>query len=889
MPLTTGHRLGPYEILALIGAGGMGEVYKARDTRLDRAVAIKVLPEKLAQNPEYRQRLEREARAVAALNHPHICTLHDIGQQDGIDFLVFEYLEGETLAARLAKGPIPFEESLRYMVQVADALDKAHRKELTHRDLKPGNIMLTKAGAKLLDFGLAKTAARAPAGMTQLPTADAGLTVSGAILGTLHYMSPEQLQGNPVDARSDIFSFGVVLYEMATGAKAFPGTNLASVIAAILTVEPKSISVLDPMSPPALDRAVKKCLAKDPDDRWQSAADLGSQLQWLSESTVPSTPLAQRRDRKGAVLPWLVAATLAALLLAVTLFRRAPEPAETTRFPVFPPEKASFAGSFSLSPDGRRLACRVTMPDGTLMFALRSMDSLAARPLPGTEEGTYSFWSPDSRFLAFFAGGKLKKIDVAGGPAQTLCDTSGVGGAWTRDGVIIFGRPSGGLQRVAAEGGVPAPVTSLDASRQENAHLAPRFLPDGRHFLYLVRSTQREQNGIYVGSLDAKPEAQPRQRHVETDTQAEYVPDRRGGPGYLLFLREATLMAQPFDPAGLRLTGSAVPVAEQVGAVPYLATFSASTNGTLAYRSGAFSTQLAWFDREGRPLGPVGPLGDHRDPALSPDQQRVAFSRHDAGTADIWLLELARGAASRFTFHPALDSSSVWSPDGRRIVFASQRDGPGNLYVKLASGAGGEELLLKSAEQMWPVDWSSDGRFVLYVSVGPKSAEDLWVLPAAEGGAGPEGAPRKPVPFAQTQFRERQGAFSPDGRWIAYISDESGRGEVYVQASPGAASGASGKWQVSTTSGANPRWRPDGKELFYIAGRKMMTVDVKTAGSSFERGVPRPLFDVRTVFTPAVGNHFAVSQDGRRFLINGPAEETAVTPITVVMNWAPKN
>ena len=476
---------------------------------------------------------------------------------------------------------------------------------------------------------------------------------------------------------------------------------------------------------------------------------------------------------------------------------------------------------------------------------------------------------------------------AAGGPAQSLCDAVGTGGTWSRDGVIVFARGAGALQRVTAEGGTPEPVTSLDASRQENVHMTPRFLPDGRHFLYLVRSAQRGHSGIYAGSLDAKPEAQPRQRLLETDTQAEYAPGRSGGPGYLLFLRETTLMAQPFDAGSLRLSGSAVPVAEQVGSMPTGAfgVFSASTNGTLVHRSGGFVTQLAWVDREGRPLESVGPPADQRDPALSPDQQRVAVGRVDAG-ADIWLLELARGAApSRFTFHSASDASPVWSPDGRRIVFASQRDGAGNLYVKLSSGAGDEELLLKSAEQKWPVDWSPDGRFILYVAVGPKSAEDLWVVPAAEGGNRAQRAP--PIPFVQTEFRERQGTFSPDGRWIAYTSDESGGHEVYVRPFPP----SGGKWQVSTAGGFSPRWRPDGRELFYIGlTRKMMAVEVKAAGATFERGVPKPLFELRTLLgTMAVGNHYAVSRDGRRFLVNSPAEEAVTTPITVVMNWAPKN
>jgi tRNA A-37 threonylcarbamoyl transferase component Bud32 len=629
MNLATGAMLGPYELLSLLGKGGMGEVYRARDTRLDRTVAVKVLPQHLSSSPERRQRFEREARAVSSLSHPHICALYDVGRQDGIDYLVMEYIEGESLADRLSKGPLPVDQALRYSIQVANALDKAHRSGIVHRDLKPANIMLTKSGAKLLDFGLAKlrgNSSEAAPSLTSLPTERVSITAEGTILGTFQYMAPEQLEGREADARTDIFAFGAVVYEMATGKRAFNGKSQASLITAIMSADPQPISELQPMSPPALDRIVKRCLGKDPDERWQTAHDLMEELKWVAEAgsqAGAAAPVAARRKIRER--GWMIATVvffLAAGLLAVAYFRRAPveTAAAATRFFIYPPEKVSFTGTFAISPDGRRIVFRGTSEGKTLLW-VRALDSLSAQPLAGTQEALFPFWSPDSRFIGFYSSGKLKKIEATGGPAQPLCDAPlGAQGAWNRDNVIVFAPNfADALYRVSAAGGAPVPLTTLDASRKETAHVLPNFLPDGRHFIYLVTNAQRENTGIYVGSLDSKET----KLLVNTYQGAAYAP-----PGYLLFMRERTLMAQSFDADRLELKGEPFPVAEQVdlqlSAEPRFASFSVSETGALVYRSGSRRNyQLTWFDREGKQLGTIGPPGAYGNPWLSPDEKRV--------------------------------------------------------------------------------------------------------------------------------------------------------------------------------------------------------------------------------------------------------------------------
>jgi len=902
MALAAGTRLGPYQIDALIGAGGMGEVYRATDTRLDRTVAVKVLPAHLAANPEFKQRLEREARAVASLNHPHICALFDIGHQDGIDYLVLEYLEGETLTARLNKGPLPAEQVVRYGVEICDALDKAHRKGFTHRDLKPGNIMLTDSGAKLLDFGLAKPglARSSDATAAASPTVSVGLTAAGSILGTVQYMAPEQLQGKDADARSDLFALGAVLYEMATGRKAFTGDNQATLIAAIMTSEPQPISTIAPggnITPPSLTRLIKRCLAKDPENRWQNARDLMLELKSVSDrEEVAAAPAVSRPSQRGWMAVTAVLSVIAATL-GIAYFRSARAGPETgtavLKLSLLPPEKTNFH-SFAISPDGRWLAFAAADEMAKTQLWVRPVDSLAAQALGGAEGASYPFWSPDSRHIGFFAQGKLKRIDVSGGPPQVLCD-AGVarGGAWNRDGVIVFSPGNSGVRRVPAAGGEPRPLTALDSSRQEDSHRWPFFLPDGRHFFYVARSPKAENNAIYVRSLESQPDSKDQTRLLAVNSRVAYAASP-SGPGHLLFVRDGTLLALPFDAKKRQAAGEAVPLVEQVGFASGTSegAFSISQNGMLVYdpRGDLRSTQLTWFDREGKRLGTIGGTGSYLQPWLSPDEKRVAVENMDPSTRswDIWLLDLARGISSRFTFDPRLDVFPVWSPDGGSIVFASQRAGPEDLYLKSSSGAAGDEMLWKSSEGKWPNDWSLDGRFIVYQERHHQTKWDLWALPM-EGpeGAGALGA-RKPIPVLRTEFDEQHGQISPQGKWIAYTSDESGRNEVYAQSFGGTPSAPGGKWQISNSGGSRPKWRRDGKELFYLGlDRKLMAVEAKTAvvkgQTTLEAGAPRALFDTRvSIF---VGIPYTVTTDGQRFLIVTQVEDQGSSPLALVFNW----
>ncbi len=864
MPLSPQTRLGPYEILSPLGAGGMGEVYKAKDTRLDRTVAIKVLPDHVAANPEARQRFEREARAVSSLNHPNICVLHDIGQQDGIDFLVMEYLEGETLAACLAKGPLPVAPALGYAIQIADALAQAHRRGFCHRDLKPGNIMLTRSGAKLLDFGLAK---RAPTAVANEATVSADLTGKGALIGTLPYMAPEQVEGREADARTDLFAFGSVLYEMVTGHKAFSGHTAANLMAAILERDPPP---LPGGCPPALDRLVRRCLAKDPEQRWQNAQDLKVELQWIVEgaSTQTAQPPPWRLRR---LAPWLAAglfATLAAIL-AVLYFRPGPPPERTVRFLVPPPETGQSFGFHSVSPDGQWLAFIAAAPDKGGQLWVRRLDATTAQPLTAAPMAGTPFWSPDSRSIAFFTGDKLMKIDVRGGPPQAICDAPGpyAQGAWSSSGVILFhsGLRSP-LYEVAATGGEAKLVLPLDPSRQETSHTSPQFLPDGRHFLYFMQSGRTENRGIYLGSLDSKNS----KLLLNTDRNAVYS-ESSAGLGHLLFLKGTILMAQPFDGRRFRLMGEASPVAEGIAAIRLAdiapAAFSASGNGVLAYRQGSQGVvgELVWFDRQGRRVSTVGEPAEYNTLALSPDETRLAVARMNpqTDTNDLWLFDLQRGSSSRFTFDPADEINPVWSPDGSRIAFCSTRKGFYDIYQKPVSGAGEDQALLESAEKKFPSAWSPDGRFILYALAGV-----TWALPL-EGDHKPLG-PLLPG--------GSPAEFSPDGRWVAYHSGESGRVEVYVQSYPP----SGGKWQVSKAEGSDPQWRRDGKELFYLAGNKVMAVEVQTDSQGFRTGTPQPLFDVPPMASG--GKRYQVAANGQRFLVNVPLE-TPPSPITVVTNW----
>ena len=883
MTLSAGTKLGRYEIRSKIGAGGMGEVYQARDMELGRDVAVKVLPSSFSVDATRLHRFQQEACAAGALNHPNVLIVHDIGACEGAPYVVSELLEGETLRKRIGGTPLGQRRAVDYALQIANGLAAAHGKGIIHRDLKPDNIFVTNDGrVKILDFGLAKlTQLDGNQSQTDVPTRRVD-TDSGVVMGTVGYMSPEQLKGRPVDQRSDIFSFGAILYEMLSGRRAFHGESAAETMSAILREDPPELSDTNKTVTPALGRLVNHCLEKNPEARFHSARDLAFALEALSGSASSSTqtvamPASVRWTRNNERLVWIVVSALllaSAIAFGLLYFRRplAQTPA-ASRFYIYPPEKAELRGSFTVSHDGRRVIMRV-ISEGKVLLWARALDSLTGQPLAGTEEGSYPFLSPDSRFIGFFSGGKLKKIEATGGPVQTLCDAPDPrGGTWNRDGVIIFAPKSADtLYRVSPAGGAPVPLTTLDAARKEISHQHPRFLPDGRHFLYLAVSPQRESAGIYVGSLDSKAT----KLLVNTDASAAYAP-----PGYLLFLRDRTLMAQDFDADTLELTGEPFPVAEEVdhlGGVRF-ALFSVSETGVLVYRSGSSDvTQLIWFDREGKQLEAVGPTAGQTAPWLSPDEKRAAFGRLDlqSGSSDIWLIELSRGIPTRFTFDPANDTAPIWSPDGNRIVFSSEREGPFDLYQRAASGGGNDELLLKSDNRKFPNDWSADGRFILYQELNPKTNFDLWVLPLS--------GEQKPFPFLQSEFYEGQGRFSPDGKWVAYTSNESGTWQVYVQSFP--ASG--GKWQVSTNGGVQPQWRRDGKELFYLSlDRKLMALEVKGSGSTFAAGVPKELLELRlqTLALPGPRNFYVAAANGRRFLVTSTPEGGATTPTTVVLNW----
>jgi Tol biopolymer transport system component len=879
MNLATGTRLGPYEVLSALGAGGMGEVYRARDTRLGREVAVKVLPAAFSENAERLARFEQEASAAGALNHPNILAIYDVGTDGGgAPYVVSELLEGETLREKMGGGALPQRKAIDYALQIAYGLAAAHAKGIVHRDLKPENLFVTKDGrVKILDFGLAKlTAAGDGVGaQSEAPTRRVN-TDPGAVMGTVGYMSPEQVRGQAVDHRSDIFSFGAILYEMLTGRCAFLGGSAADTLSAILKEEPPALSESNKNIAPALERVVRHCLEKNPEERFQSASDLAFALEtrWVAESGSETAARARvaAGGRNRERLAWMAAtailllALIVALPFAIAYLRQTPVDKRAVRLSIPTPNLTGIVDDFALSPDGGRLAFSATDSSGKERLWLRQLDSLTLRPLPETDGAFSPFWSPDSRFIGFFAGTKLKKIDVSGGAPQILCDAQiGGGGTWNRDGVIVFA-PGGGrpLYRVSAAGGESAPLTKLDESR-ERSHWWPQFLPDGRHFLYLSR---QEKSGIYVGSLDSNET----RRILESDFNVAYAP-----PGYLLFARESALMAQPFDAGKLELTGEPFLVAEQVGRYTYgRSPFTVSENAVVYERGELGNSQLAWHDRAGKQISTVGPPGSYYSMWLSPDEKGVAVERAEGASTDIWLIDIARNTPTRFTFDPAIHRNPIWSPDGSRIAFASNRTGVPDLYVKSASGSSNEELLLETSSVKFPTDWSLDGKLILYEERSGKGKNDIWLLPL-EGD-------RTPKPFLQDDFYKRGAKFSPDGKWIAYSSDESGQDQVYVKSFPGPGA----KYQVSTGGGRQPRWRRDGKEIFYIsADGKLMAVEVK-AGLTFEALAAKPLFDtpikVYVWVAPLSKDSYAVSGDGQRFLINN-FTETSAPLFTVVMNW----
>ncbi len=872
-----------YRITAKLGEGGMGAVYRATDTRLNREVAIKVLPDSFAADADRLARFTREAHVLASLNHPNIAAIYGVEEHA----LVLELVDGPTLADQIASGPVPLDEALPIARQIAEALEYAHEKGVIHRDLKPANIKVTPDGrVKVLDFGLAKALSPEVSASNPAvsPTLTMQATMAGVIMGTAAYMSPEQARGGVADRRSDVWSFGVVLYEMLTGRQSFPGETVSDTLASVLKSEP-DWSALPPSTPSGIRRLLRRCLERD---RKRRLPDIGAARLEIDDAlagpaeAVPGAPALP----KSRALLWGAAGVATAALAAigaVLYFRPVAPEAATVRFEVPLPEKVQLGMGTRLviSPDGQRLAFSGVGDDGQFRIWVRPLNSFESRPIGGTEGVNGFFWSPDSRWIAFWTAGKLRKVEVGGsaasGPPQTICNsvTPVPLGAWNRDGTILFGGPaSRGLHRVSQAGGDPVLVTTLDASREETGHMSPQFLPDGRHFLYLALAANPENQGIFVAALDGSD----KKLLLRASAQALYV------PGHLLFLREGTLMAQAFDTGALALTGEAFPVAERVWSYLTYGVFSASQNGVLVYRPGALSNndrRLTWFDRGGNRLGEVGPPAPYWDLALSPDAKTVAVVQLDptSGSRNVWLIDLLRNVPARFTFGPHRDQLPVWSADGRRIVFGSNHPGPGDIYQAEVGGRQ-EEPLVASDRPKAPLDVSEDGKFLLYVVVDPATKMDLWVLPLD--------GERKPRPFLNSAFDDMEGQFSPGPsggpRWVAYSSDESGRFQIYIRPLDGGR-----PFQVSTAGGTQPKWRKDGRELFFAHAGTLMAVDVQFS-PKLELGAPRPLF-AAGLYQAASGNihRYDVSPDGKRFLINSvPAADTGPIPIHVVLNWNAK-
>jgi Tol biopolymer transport system component len=879
-----------YRIAGKLGEGGMGTVWRATDTKLNRDVAIKILPEALACDADRMARFAREAQVLASMNHPNIAAIYGVEERA----LVMELVEGPTLAERIGTAAVTFAEAVPIAREIAEALEYAHERGVIHRDLKPANIKLTPEGkVKVLDFGLAAVTQASAAGtaganpMTS-PTLTMQATMAGTILGTAAYMSPEQAKGKPVDRRSDIWSFGVVLYEMLTGRQLYTGETVSETLASVIKDAP-DLTLIPSGTPPAILRLLRRCLEKDPRRRLQAIGEarlaLEEPLQEAAAEPASVQPAAPSTRR--ATLAWAVAAVLALLLAAAAtqlwVHLREKPPARTlVRFTISPPAKQHFGMWLVLSPDGRHLAFLASGKTGTELW-LRSLATLDARPLATIEGTTGSFfWSADSHFLAFTSGGKLKKVDLAGGPPQILCDVTGtlLGGTWNRDGVILIGTNTSPILRVPDAGGTPVAITRKESDRGEAGHLFPVFLPDGRHFLYFRRSATA-YSGIYAGSLDTKPEDQRLERIQETTLSFEYTPPLPGdsGPGHLLFVREGSLLAQPFDERLLTTVGQPVPIAAEVGSYLTRAFFSVSRNGVLAYRSGGEGVmQLNWYDRTGKILGPAGKPADYQDVALSPDATRVAYSLPAQSDRQISILDAARGVNTRVSFTADGARSPAWSPDGRQIAFGSFHNAETGLYIQDAGNSGTERAVFRSVSTKYLNDWSRDGRFLVYTEFAAGTGADIVALPIRPGGG-----EARPIPVANSKANEAQAQVSPDSRWIAYCSDESGRFEIYVRPFP-PDDRRSGKWLVSAAAGVQPRWRADGKELFYLsADAKLMAVDIRT-DPAFQPGAPHILFDAGiTGSSPYF--RYDVARDGTRFLIPAAAAESASVPATVVLNW----
>jgi Tol biopolymer transport system component/tRNA A-37 threonylcarbamoyl transferase component Bud32 len=886
MSPSPGTRLGHYEIVETIGKGGMGEVYRARDTRLPRDTAIKVSAERFS------ERFAREAHVIASLNHPNITTLYDVGP----DYLVMELVEGPTLADRIRQGVLTLDEASAIARQIADALEYAHEKGVIHRDLKPGNVKIRPDGVvKVLDFGLAKSGlSNAASRSDESPTISAHQTEAGVVLGTAAYMAPEQAKGKEVDKRADIWAFGCVFYEMLTGTPPHQGDSSQETLASILRDAPDFDKV-----PVHARRLLKRCLEKDPQKRLRHIGDVMSLLDEppsgpMAPAAAPATtPATTESNRKWL---WPAVATAVIVVVGVMLVVWSPWRAQTPagqaiRFPVAETEsmKFFFGGAMAVSPDGRWMVFPAVGEDGVARYWVRSLETVEARALPGTETAFVpAAWSADSRYVIFspLSAAEIKRIDIQGGPPQTLSPMVGRlnGLADNGKGAIIFGTSAAGqpVFRVASGGGAPVAITALREG--EAAHRFPQFLPDGRHFLYLRASADPAKAGVFIGDIDRAPTEQSGDRILATNRQAYFAASADDGPGHLVFLRDTTLMAQPFDPARVELNGDAVPITEGVDsfAAQFYGLFSVSNNGTLVYRGGVGNTlALTWFDQNGKLAGVLGEPGDYANPAVSPDQSRVAVARGLAGARDIWIVDIARGSSSRFTFDPANDDNPVWSPDSADVVFSSSRSGQPRMYIKPSDGSGEERLLIDQPGT--PTSWSKDGRFLLFTSGTPKTLADLWALPDPRRVAGDA----KPFIVLQTPFQEQGAQFSPDGRWIAYVSNESSVMDVYVRAfSPdGTTSAAGAKWLISR-GGLNGavRWHPDGRRLFYSNGSTfdLIAVDIEMS-KGFQAGTPRPLFRAPP---PLLTVGWNLSPDGRRFIFVTTPDGGKLTPFTVVLNWA---
>ncbi|MGK2857337.1 MAG: protein kinase domain-containing protein [Thermoanaerobaculia bacterium] len=881
MTISAGSRLGPYEVLAPLGAGGMGEVWKGRDTRLDREVAIKVLPPGFAHSEQFRARFDREAKTISSLNHPNICTLFDVGHEEDVHFLVMELIDGESLADRLAKGALPLDLVIRHGAQIAEALHAAHKQGIVHRDLKPGNVMLTKSGAKLLDFGLARAVTEAPLqGLTEMPTQARPLTAEGTILGTFQYMAPEQLEGIEADARTDIFALGALLYEMATGQRAFRGTSKTSLIAAIVSQQPVPISSVTQMTPPALDHVVSRCLEKDPEDRWQSAHDVASELRWISEAGSQAgvaAPVSVRRKTRERLAWGLAAAAVVSTIAFGALWsglRKAPEKRVVRSAILFPEGvRPDFSiGGLAISPDGTQVVfVAISAKSGSQIWH-RSLDQREAQAIAGTGNGVAPFWSPDSRSIGFFADGKLKRIDVAGGLAQTLADAPDPrGGAWSEDGTIVYAPVNPGpLHRVSLSGGTSAQVTEVDKASGETNHRYPVFLPGGRKLLFLAQTGDAQsgddRSAIYLLDLDTNKKT----KLIEANSAPLWAP-----PGLILFWKEGFLAARRFDPDKGQVMGQAFPVAEGVEYTPWETPMaSISNDGTLVYQPSLAVglVRLAWLDREGKEMDSIAASENRtaiEDIRLSPDGLRLLFAGNapNAGASDLWIRDLERGTETRFTFDPASEFGCAWSPHGKTVYFTSDRASAEGIFSMPTTGEGDVREI---AQGLTGYDVFPDGGSLLVGKRYDKGAYQVWRYSLSEGDV-------KPITHGTAAADWPR--LSPDGNWVAYESSESKQQEIYVTRVDG-----TGKWQISTGGGYFPVWSHDGREVFYIGAQlaSIWTVEVDTR-DGFRFSSARKLFDLqfrRGEFVP-----YDVSPDGKRFLVNTYGDEAFSTPLTLVQNW----